>query len=504
MKFAPLITKFKNHSIMKRILNISFLIVGLVMAVSCTENLELSPTSTITANSFWENEQDAMGGLNSMYQWFRPQAASNLYIWGGARSEELSYGLQASEGRERYFENTIDANFAGPDWIRLYTTIYAANLALDEIPNIEFTNESDKNRALARAHTMRAYIYFILARTWGDVPMVTEPIEGFPESTGKERADVSEIFNLIKQDLNKALELFPDNSFPDCRCEWSRPAANALKGNVYLWTAKRMDGGESDLQTALTALQQVHEADVSLLENYDDIFRYTNKGNSEILMAVHFEDLESGEMYNNSMYVRNDQIPPNVDQESSELVGTGGGLNRWAPSEVLRNQFTEDDSRKDASFAELYTVENGDSTFYASAVTKFRGFVDAGARKFLDDVILYRYADVLLMIAEAKNALGQDPSAEINQVRQRAYGEDFSDHVFVSGSQAANDEAILQERLRELAFEGKRWWDLVRFGKAFELVPSLQDNQGEDHLLLWPIPESTRSLNGQIEQNPGY
>lgn len=489
---------------MKNLTKLSFLIAGLFAVISCTENLELSPTSTITANSFWENEQDVEGGLNGMYEWFRPQAASNLYIWGGGRSEELSYGMQASEGLERYFENTVDANYAGPNWLRLYTTIYTANTAIHEIPDIAFTDEADKQRALARAHTMRAYVYFILARTWGDVPLVTEPIEGFKGNTGKPRADVSEVFSLIKDDLDKALSLYPDNRFTDCRCTWSRPSANALKGNVYLWTAKRMNGGEADLNTALTALQDIKEADVGLLDNYDDIFRYDNKGNREILMAVHFEDLESGDMYNNSMYIRNDQIPSDVDEESAELIGTGGGLNRWAPSETLREQFTDDDSRKNGSFAELYTVENGDSTFFASAVTKFRGFVDDGSRKFLDDVVLYRYADVLLMIAEAKNGLGQDPSAEINEVRQRAYGDDYSDHIFVSGSRETNSEAILQERLRELAFEGKRWWDLLRFGKAFEKVPSLQDRQGEDYLLLWPISEGTLSQNGELEQNPGY
>lgn len=474
--------------------------------VSCTENLQLSPTSTITANSFWQNAQDARAGVNSMYEWFRPQAASNLYIWGAGRSEEMSYGLQASQGLERYFENTIDANFAGPDWLRLYTTIYTANLAIQKIPDITFNNEDEKNRLLARAYTMRAYVYFIMARTWGDVPLVIKPIEGIQNggSTGRSRDDVSKIFSLIKEDLNKALGLFPDNSFPACRCTWSRPAANALKGNVYLWTAKRMGGGQSDLQTALSALQEVRNANVKLLEDFDDIFRYENKGNEEILMAVHFEDLESGSMYNNLMYIRNDQIPQNSNQEAKDLLGLGGGLNRWAPSEILRNQFTEDDSRKDASFIEVYEVENGDSTYYASAVRKFRGFVDASGRNFMDDVILYRYADVLLMIAEAKNALAMDPSAEINQVRRRAYDDDFSDHVFVSGSKEANAEAILQERLRELAFEGKRWWDLVRFGKAFELVPSLQDNQGEEYRLLWPIPQSTLSLNSELEQNPGY
>ena len=130
--------------------------------------------------------------------------------------------------------------------------------------------------------------------------------------------------------------------------------------------------------------------------------------------------------------------------------------------------------------------------------------VEAGVRYFKDDVILYRYADVLLMKAEAKNALGQDPSAEINQVRQRAYGTAFAQHTFVSGSKEQNDDAILQERLLELAFEGKRWWDLVRFNKAFDLVPSLQNRKGQNHLLLFPISSYILSLEPQIQQNAGY
>lgn len=95
---------------MKILHKILLLFVLAVVAVSCTDNLELTPTSTITANSFWQTEEDVQAGLNSMYQWFRPQSSSNLYIWGAGRSEEMSFGLQASEGLERYFQNTIDAN----------------------------------------------------------------------------------------------------------------------------------------------------------------------------------------------------------------------------------------------------------------------------------------------------------------------------------------------------------------------------------------------------------
>lgn len=108
------------------------------------------------------------------------------------------------------------------------------------------------------------------------------------------------------------------------------------------------------------------------------------------------------------------------------------------------------------------------------------------------------------MKAEAKNALGQDPSPEINLVRQRAYGTNFPARTFVNGTKAANDDAILKERLLELVVEGKRWWDLVRFDKAFDLVPSLQTRKTERHLLLFPISTTVLSLEPKVKQNPGY
>ena len=170
----------------------------------------------------------------------------------------------------------------------------------------------------------------------------------------------------------------------------------------------------------------------------------------------------------------------------------------------MRNQFALEDQRRNASFIELYNDKNGAKSYVTSVVLKGKGFVDGGIRKFLDDVIIYRYADLLLMKAEVKNALGQDPSPEINQVRRRAYGNTFEQFRFVNGTKEANDEAILKERLLEFAFEGKRWWDLVRFGKAFEKVPSLKGRQNDQYLLLWPIPLQTLSLNSKLVQNPGY
>ncbi|AYN04284.1 RagB/SusD family nutrient uptake outer membrane protein [Flavobacterium sp. 140616W15] len=126
-------------------------------------------------------------------------------------------------------------------------------------------------------------------------------------------------------------------------------------------------------------------------------------------------------------------------------------------------------------------------------MVKYNGTVDGTQRRFVSDIIIYRLADILLMKAEIKNALGQDPTTEMNLVMQRA----DPSASFTNSSQTANDDAILNERLKELAFEGKAWWDLVRFNKT-SLVPSMTANKE----VLFPISQNTINFNPKIVQNP--
>jgi hypothetical protein len=259
------------------------------------------------------------------------------------------------------------------------------------------------------------------------------------------------------------------------------------------------------LETALSALNEVDQADVGLLADFEDVFAFENKGNREILLSIRHQDLEPGN-YLWFMWIIGAAAPSNIDQATREKIfPIGGGQGLMVTSELVRNQFSSDDSRRDASFFEIHTIdENGQRNYLTNIQQKFQGTIIGGNRVFLSDPILYRYADVLLMKAEAKNALGMDPSQEMNLVRQRAYGSNFPQHAFENRSREENDEAILQERLFELLHEGKRWWDLVRFGKAFELVPALQNRQGQDHLLLFPIANTVLSQEPLVEQNPGY
>ncbi|HEY0668114.1 MAG TPA: RagB/SusD family nutrient uptake outer membrane protein [Sphingobacteriaceae bacterium] len=491
---------------MKRLYIIPFLLVAFL--IGCKEHLEIAPVSSITKESFFKTENDVQGALSGTYLRLRNLAtAVNLYVWGEARSEMLTSSIAGNLGYNRYYDNSMTESITGPDWSGVYSAINSTNLVLKYTPGIGFTSEANKNNALAEAYTMRAYLYFILAKTWGGVPLRIEPTEGYdPLTIQLPKATEAEVFQLIKADLDKALQLFPNNSFPSGRNRWSKPAANALKADVYLWTGKRLNGGSADFTTALNAINEVETADVTLLSNFADIFKYTNKGNKEIIMAIRFQVGESSnQTAAHNMYSSSTAYPAYVPQWQRDIVGVplAGNGNVWRITPLVRNQFTNDDTRKAATYVDLEGT--GANQYYTNYGLKYSGTVEAGTRYFQNDYILYRYGDIVLMKAEAKNALNQAPTIEMNKIRLRAYGTaNYPAHIFVPGTKAQNDDAILKERLFELALEGKRWWDLVRFGKAFDLVPSLQGRSAETHLLYWPIGVSTRTRETLVTEIEGW
>jgi len=492
---------FKN-SFMKKLSIIAFVLS--VASMSCKKDLNVQPISVITSASFYKTENDANGALNGMYVYLRNEAANNLFLLGEARSEVLTSALVGTLGYDRYYLQSLSSSTPGPNWRGLYSTINAANLLLKYVPNISFTSDANKNNILAQAYSMRAFIYYVLVRTWGDVPVRTEPTEQYDPSTIQiAKSSKDEVFKLIKGDLEKAITLFPDNKFSTGRNKWSKSGAQALKADIYLWTGKLLNGGATDFNIALSAITDLQTSDVQLLPKYSDIFDYNNKGNKEIIMAVRFQLLESSDnIYQNFQYNASN-FPSKVTQGTKDSIGpVGSGSNSVMQiTPLVRNQFSNDDQRKYGTFYEVFTTV---PAFYSSITTKFNGTVSNGQRFYVSDYILYRYADVLLMKAEAKNALGQDPSSEVNLVRKRAYGANYNSHIFTNGTKAQNDDAILKERLLELTTEGKRWWDLIRFGKAFDLVPLLQPRIGQNYLLLFPIGSDVLSLEPKVTQNTGW
>lgn len=492
---------------MKKLRIILFLLISGWIIPSCTDTLNVTPTSVITTSSFWKTEDGAVGALNGMYVDLRSMSEA-IYQNGEQRSELFQGGVFGVGTYNLIYNDLSGANPYHTDWNGFYRIINSANLILKYVPGIAFKSESSKNEMLAQAYTMRAYVYFIMTKTWGDLIIRTEPTESSDANiTIKERSPKEEVFKLIKADIDNAIKLFPNNNFPSGRYLWSKPATNALKGEVSLWTGKRLNGGQADFNTALSALNEAANADVTLLPNFADLFEYTNKENKEVLMSIRYQDLD-GPTTNGfwQKWIIDAAIPSNINAETKQLIQpVGGGQGLLVLTDLVRKQFTNDDTRKKASFHEIYTFDNANNaTFYSTLCLKGKGLVIGGTRLFLSDIVLYRYADVLLMKAEAKNALGQDPSAEMNLIRQRAYRANYASNIFVNGAKDQNDAAILKERLFEFVYEGRRWWDLVRFGKAFDLVPNLQSRKGQDYLLLFPISNTVLSLEPKVKQNPGY
>ena len=491
----------KINYFIKKILPV--LTISVFFLCSCID-LDVESVSTITNASMWKSEDDVNGGVNGMYVQFRNAIADNYYYASELRSEIMNGGAGIETPYMFYYTNSLNPSSPLFTWQSFYTVVNAANLVIKNAPDISFTLESSKNKVLAQAHAMRAFMYFMMTRTWGDLIIHTDPVE----STGadviyRERSPQADVFRLIKDDIDKAIQLFPDNSFPSGRCFWSIPATYALKADVYLWTGKRMNGGDADINVALQALQEVARADVDLLPEFGDIFQYDNKGNKEIVMVCRYQDVESGNNYGWRMWIHPGYYDPNeLDEEAIELLTREPGRGYFMLTDHFRNQFEPGDTRKKVTFYELNNINAVGNL--NSVCLKMSGFVRGGIRYFVNDIILYRYADILLLIAEAKNALGQDPSAEINLVRERAYQENYASHIYTNDTREKNDEAILQERLLELATEGGRWWDLIRFDKAFDLVPSLQDKKGQNHYLLFPITTDVLSLEHNVRQNPGW
>jgi hypothetical protein len=483
----------------KKILLYSILFTGISLFSSCQDDLNLQSESVITSANFWKTEDDAKAGVNGLYFNFRTQTQQNYYLLGGARSAEITAGVQSPLTLANYYNNTLTPTTIDVDWAGLYTVINQANLILKYVPTIPFqpTTINEQKRYIAQAYTMRALAYFIMARSWGGVPIVKKPTETLNQSENiVPRNTIEEVFTFIKSDLELAIANYPDAT--NNKAQLSLPSALALKADVNLWTAKQMGGGNTDLTTALTAINAI-AAGPSLLPNFKDVFSFANKGNAEVLFAVRYSlaDVPSNlsDNWNSFMFVGPADISGSASGAALALFGTLGsgagnaGISRVQP-DITRFNFSATDTRKDATYLTLRNTDN--TANVVTGLVKYNGTVDGATRRFVSDIIIYRWADILLMKAEIKNALGQDPTAEMNLVMKRA--DPSASFTYVS--QAANDDVILNERLKELAFEGKAWWDLVRFNKTAN-VPSMAGKK-----ILFPISQNTINFNPKITQNP--
>ncbi len=494
------------------------LILFIALFGSCENELEITSPSELTFAGFWDSEDGVRAAHSGLYAAMRSKASTiwglgelRSDIWGG-NTFESPYGTSLIESNI----NTSSVPYSS--WGGFYSVMHKINDFIQNAQSVDFKRESDKNHMLAQAYGMRAYLYFTMLKTWGDVPISLEPqLEIDFTNTSKARSPKSEVMAQIKSDIEKSLTTFDtDGSFwSSSRIYWSKAATLALKGEAYIWSGNILGGGNSDLSEAKSALESIEALGVTLQDSYSDLWGVSNEGNSEFIFAFSYE-IDEATNYYSSFNGRGTEVNPLFSADGSSMSDfVTNGANRYGPSEKIL-MATDDslDTRRDATFIRLYSDDNAgagyltyDATNYTGAILKkFIGTVEDGSRICHGDVPIYRFADVVLMLAEVKNLLGENPETEINKIRARAYGTKYvaATHAYVNSTKSDNTNAILTERLKEFIGEGKRWSDLRRAGDIFVYDNVQYVTASTSYLLQLPITVYMIGINPKLEQTEGY
>lgn len=480
-------------------------------------SLETPPESNLIYDGFWENEQAAKSAFHGVYSKFRGYG-NTIWQMGEHRSDMWGgKGIETPLNQDLFTNDINTTKVPFTNWGNWYGLLHNINDFIKNSPKAPFANASERDNMLAQMYGLRAYIYYILLKSWGDVPIVENPLENVDNlaSLKTPRSPKAKVMEFIKADIEKSLTLFNGNeSFYNNKVYWSKNATLTLKGDVFLWSGKVLGGGNADYTEAKNALAQV--TGYSLVP-YESLWGIENENNNEFIFALDYKKDEAGHFYSVTT-ARFSDVKDKYDDASrkiSEILYVEGG-NYNSPSNKTLLLIDDIADLRRNTFVRVYADNAGgyipfvagNSKYMGSILGKFIGRNDSGAIYNENNVPIYRYADVLLLLAEAKNHLSEDPSTEINQVRQRAYGSNYNvaTHGYVNASQTANAKAILDERYKEFIGEGKRWWDLLRAGDNFvyDEVASMLGIGGEKKNIYLPITPKMIADDSTLTQTEGY
>ena len=446
---------------------------------SCGDSFfDLEPASSVTIDKVYKTASDYNVAVIGCYA--KLQSQVNFYTeCCEYRSDNLSLGAPTAGTQDRYdidhFTEKPSNGILSSYWANFNNNVYRCNLLLDQIDGANFA-ENLKKQYKGEAMFIRALNYFNMYRIWGGVP-ATKHVVSAAEALKVARYSDEQMFDLIAGDLK---EIVDNNYLPETysSADMGRAtsgAAKALLGKVYLtfhkWTEAK------DILSQLIGKYQ-------LVSPIAQVFDVDNKNNNEIIFAVHFNKEIEGEGH--SYWYNLTNASDDTKQTSS-----------------LLNTFPTGDTRKDLiTYVQVEKTVRLMNKFYD---TKSPTFKTVG-----NDQILLRYADVLLMYAEALNEIQYDASEGslalkyLNAVRQRAGISNLTAKQLPT--QEKFRKGILVERQREFPYEGQRWFDLVRMGFA-KSVMAENGVEIKDYQLLFPIPQQEIEKVGNksiLWQNPGY
>ncbi|MHA6697774.1 RagB/SusD family nutrient uptake outer membrane protein [Chryseobacterium sp. A321] len=531
------------------------LVVGLAFLTSC-EGLDLVPEDRFTEETYWTTIEKAQSSLNNAYMQI---LSSHHFFYNEALSDNAVNGRGDEAGAASIAAGTFDASLPRfkDEWNQRYAGIKSCVLILENIDKIKDADPIKIERMKAEAKVIRAYHYFMLTTWFGDVPLFhTDPT--LEEASTAVRTPKAEVIEFVLNELDDAMAVLPtkDQYAEAERGKITSGAALALKARVLLY-----EGRWQEVVTATDRLINKEKGSYGLFPSYSGLFLPENEYSNEDIFSIQYVPIQR--MWNeffdmaplsagarlNALAPTQELVDSYVMLNGKNISESGSGFDKEAPYEnrdprltatVVYDQYKW--KNESGAVKTIYIKPNTDPTgagldeYQAGSSKTTTGYY---TRKYWDpthlsglqsglNLMVIRYADVLLMNAEARNELGQFSQTTWNEtikaLRVRAGFTDAGATAYPSGlSQTQMRDLIRTERRTELAMEGLRIFDIRRWKLSEQVlngwahgarfgIPSEDDgylrvsqrNFDPSMHYLWPIPRAERQINTALTQNPGY
>ena len=489
-----------------------YVVLILTLLLSGCDFLNRSPYDSVDTSQGFQTLADAEAAINAAYQPLQWAKLYNMRIW---TLDIIAGNSEVGAGGGTDGEETVDLanfiadadNFAALDlWRGPSPGILRCNFVLQKVPAMNI-DETIKNRILGEAHFLRAHYYFLLVRLFGGVPLQTEPADSNSDLL-LPRASAEEVYELIVEDLDQAITLLPKRSAYTLEHigRATKEAAMAELARVYLTHYQDYE----HYQLVVDLCEEIRKMGYQLEADYADLWNPSKQNGVESIFEVQYYGKTNYDFWSNE-----NQASWLSTFTGPRNSGMAAGCYGWnQPTAEFVSQYEIGDVRKEKTV--FYT---GCPTFDGMTYSSAYSTTGYNVRKFLltkaqspdyntsnQHWVVTRYADVLLMKAEALNEMGQTTLAEapLYEVRCRA---GLTNRSTIEGlSQMQMREKIIHERRMELAFEGHRWFDMIRYkdNYALNFLHSIGKTAATSKHLLLPIPTQEREANPKLTQNPGW
>ena len=503
---------------MKKILIVLPLVATLGL-ISCEDQLNQNPISSMSVDGFFRNSDDFQQAVNGIYQSLTGFATRGFYL-SDVRSDNF-YGVGEMGVRDHEpvnnFSNTLAVNpYISEAWNSNFEGIMRANTLIENLNSDAVPDENLRNRFEAEAKFLRAFYYFDLVKFFGEAPLIDHIISP-EEALDIPRSPVSTVYDLIISDLQFAIAHL-DEYYSQSSPNEGRATVNAARGilaRVYMSRSGPTYGingpglGTNEWSDALSLLNDIiNSGHYSLQASFADVFANDNEDNSEVIFDVQYE---SGGQGIGAEYPG--EMGSRAWWNSVGIPWAIGLENKDISEDWIADIDTATDSRFHASCQlDVVDIASGDTTYDPTCVKYLTANPDYWGVDRFDfpiNFIVLRYADVLLMKAECILHGASGTQGEVNQIvndiRERAGISDLSGNVTL--------DDLMAERRREFIGEGLRWHDLVRNGNVVDVINAwipVEDVKGQmslmnNNFIIYPLPQSEMDVKtGLYMQNPGY